>query len=84
MWQDLRYALRSLRLSPGFTAVVVLTLGLGIGANVALVSVARSVVLRPLPYGEPEGVVSIWSQWVGFPKTWVSIPEYRLYRDTFE
>ena len=84
MLQDLRYALRSLRHSPAFTVVVVLTLALGIGANVALVSVARSVVLRPLPYGEPEGVVSIWSQWAGFPKTWVSIPEYRLYRDTFE
>ena len=84
MLQDLRYALRSLRHSPAFTAVVVLTLALGIGANVALVSVARSVVLRPLPYGEPEGVVSIWSQWAGFPKTWVSIPEYRLYRGTFE
>ena len=84
MLQDLRYALRSLRHSPSFTAIVVLTLALGIGANVALVSVARCVVLRPLPYGEPDGVVSIWSQWAGFPKTWVSIPEYRLYRDTFE
>ena len=84
MLQDLRYARRSLRHSPSFTAIVVLTLALGIGANVALVSVARSVVLRPLPYGEPDGVVSIWSQWAGFPKTWVSIPEYRLYRDTFE
>ena len=44
MWQDLRYALRSLRQSPTFAAVVILTLGLGLGANIALFSVARSVV----------------------------------------
>ena len=79
---DVRYAFRSLRRSPGFTAVVVATLGLGIGVNVALMSVVRAVLLRPLPYGGEERVVSIWSQWEGFPKTWVSVPEYRFYRDT--
>jgi len=82
--QDIRYAFRSLSRTPGFTAVVVLTLALGIGANVALVSVVRAVVLRPLPYGAPARIVSVWSQWAGFPKTWVSMAEYRLYRDTFE
>ena len=81
---DIRYAIRSFARTPGFTAVVVLTLALGIGANVALVSVVRSVLLRPLPYAEPDRVVSIWSQWAGFPKTWVSMDEYRVYRDSFE
>jgi predicted permease len=82
--QDVRYAFRSLRRSLGFTAVVVATLGLGIGVNVALMSVVRAVLLRPLPYGSEERVVSIWSQWEGFPKTWVASEEYRFYRDTIE
>ncbi len=82
--QDVRYALRSLSRSPGFTAVVVATLGLGIGVNVALMSVVRAVLLRPLPYGGEERIVDIWSQWEGFPKTWVSLPEYRVYRDTIQ
>jgi predicted permease len=82
--QDVRFALRSFARSPGFTAVVVLTLSLGIGANVALVSVVRSVLVRPLPYGQPDDIVALWSQWEGFPKTWVSLDEYRYYRDEFE
>ncbi|HXV63368.1 MAG TPA: ABC transporter permease [Vicinamibacteria bacterium] len=81
-WQDARFAFRSFARSPSFAIVVVVTLSLGIGANVALMSVARAVLLKPLPYENEEGVVSIWSQWTGFPKTWVSIPEYRMYRET--
>jgi predicted permease len=80
--QDVRYAFRSLWRSPGFTAVVVVTLGLGIGVNVALMSVLRAVLLRPLPYGGEERIVSIWSQWNVFPKTWVALEEYGFYRDT--
>jgi predicted permease len=53
MMRDLRYALRSLWKSPGFTAVVLLTLGLGIGADVAIFSVARGVLFEPLPYRDP-------------------------------
>jgi DNA-binding PadR family transcriptional regulator len=81
---DVRYAFRSLWRSPGFTTVVVVTLGLGIGVNVALMSVLRAVLLRPLPYGGEERVDSNWSQWNVFPKTWVALEEYGFYRDTIQ
>ena len=76
--QDLLYALRSLRKSPGYAAVTILTLALGIGANTAIFSVVNGVILKPLPYPPPERLIFITSQFpgLGFDQFWVSAPEF--------
>jgi predicted permease len=60
MWQDLKYGWRMLRRSPGFAAVAILTLGIGIGANAAIFSVINTLLLRPLPFPDAQRIVFLW------------------------
>jgi putative ABC transport system permease protein len=71
----MRHALRSLLKQPSFTCVALLTLALGIGANSAIFGIVNAVLLRPLPYSEPDRVVLLWSHWINWSKTWVSQSE---------
>jgi predicted permease len=76
--QDFRYALRMLRKSPGMTIVIVLSLAIGIGANSAVFSVVDALMLRPLPYPQPERLAAIWlhSPGIGIFRDWPSPGQY--------
>ena len=78
MPQDLRYALRMLRRNPGLSAAVVLSLAIGIGANTAIFSVVDALLLRPLPYAQPERLANIWlhSPGIGILRDWPSPGEF--------
>jgi putative ABC transport system permease protein len=82
LMQDLRYALRTLVKSPGFTFVAVLTLALAIGANTAIFSVVENVLLRPLPYPEPQRLVEIFNTYFPqVPRTGLSPGDYADWRE---
>jgi putative ABC transport system permease protein len=82
-WTDLRYGWRKLANSPGFTLVAILTLALGIGANTAIFSAVNAVLIRPLPYDEPERLVLVWNRMetTGYPKAPVAAPDIADYRE---
>ena len=81
--QDLRYGARTLRKNPGFTALAVLILGLGIGANAAVFSVLHAVLLRPLPYRSPEQLTMLWVT-DSRPRSWAVTDGSTSYRDFLE
>src|SRR5580704_14107904 len=74
--QDVRYTLRTLRKSPGFTAVAILTLALGIGANSAMFSAVEGVVFAPLPYHQSDRLMMVWESNPRFPRLYVSYPNF--------
>jgi len=82
IWQDMRYGLRTLWKSPGFTYIAVLALALGIGANTAIFSVVNTVLLRPLPYKTPDRLVWLWetSPRNDIPKEVASYPNFNDWR----
>ena len=74
--QDIRYGIRMIAKSPGFAAIVILTLALGIGANTALFSVVNGVLLNPLPYDQPDRLVAIYAKSKDFPQSSISYPNF--------
>ncbi|HJZ66718.1 MAG TPA: ABC transporter permease, partial [Blastocatellia bacterium] len=83
LWQDLRYGIRIVLKNPGFTAVVVLALAIGIGANTAIFSVVNAILLRPLPYKNFGRISMIWmdNPKLGVKEDWHSYPNYLDFKE---
>src|SRR5262245_25322798 len=82
--QDIRYAIRMMFKNPGFTLVALITLALGIGANTAIFSLVNGLLLRPLPYGNPDRIVMVWQDYrerSGRDKEWTSPDTFFDWRD---
>lgn len=82
--QDIRYAFRMMFRNPGFTFVALITLALGIGANTAIFSLVNGLLLRPLPYGNPDRIVMVWQDYrerTGRDKEWTSPDTFFDWRD---
>src|SRR4030095_12849465 len=76
IFKDIRYGIRSLGKHPGFTAVGLITLALGIGANTAIFSVVNAVLLKPLPFDDPERLVWLWDTQPQLATTPTSLPDF--------
>src|SRR2546423_15713483 len=81
LFSDIRSAVRNLIKRPGFTAIGVLTLAWGIGANTAIFSVVNAVLLRPLPYAGADRLVSIFETTQNNPRDYISVPDLQDYRE---
>ncbi len=81
LWNDVRFALRGLFRAPGFTVITIGTLALGIGATTAIFTVVNGVLLKPLPFEEPDELVGVWNRTRTNGAALLTEPQYHTYRE---